>query len=106
MEDGTVRTLFVCACACAALIGWSGLSQAQDSNVVSYTYGTSYTQGEVQPDSCLFVSCQNDCSPCPSCDCGCDECLGNWLDNTQIFTGADIYKSIGDRLTNINGGTG
>ena len=32
--------------------------------------------------------------------------VGNWLDNTVLFTGADIYKSIGDRLTNINGGTG
>jgi hypothetical protein len=32
--------------------------------------------------------------------------LGNWLDNTVVFTGADIYKSIGDRLTNINGGVG
>ncbi|MGC4007198.1 MAG: hypothetical protein QM811_30355 [Pirellulales bacterium] len=27
-------------------------------------------------------------------------------DNTVIFAGADVYKSIGDRITNINGGTG
>jgi hypothetical protein len=33
-------------------------------------------------------------------------CLGNWFDNTVVFTGADVYKSIGDRITNINGGTG
>jgi hypothetical protein len=38
-------------------------------------------------------------------DC-CEPCVGNWLDNTAIFTGADIYKSIGDRVTNIAGGPG
>ena len=32
--------------------------------------------------------------------------LGNLLNNTVVFSGADNYKSVGDRLTNINGGTG
>lgn len=30
----------------------------------------------------------------------------NPLDNTYVWIGGDVYKSIGDRLTNINGGTG
>lgn len=28
--------------------------------------------------------------------CG-DECVGNWRDNTQVWVGADAYKSIGDQ---------
>jgi hypothetical protein len=32
--------------------------------------------------------------------------MGSCCDNTVIFAGADLFKSIGDRLTNINGGTG
>jgi len=32
--------------------------------------------------------------------------LSDALENTQIFGGFDTYKSVGDRLTNINGGTG
>ena len=38
-------------------------------------------------------------------DCGCD-CIGNWHDNTYVWAGGDVYKSIGERITNINGGTG
>jgi hypothetical protein len=47
------------------------------------------------------------CDPCKSCST-CYACapMGNWLDNTVIFAGADIYKSIGDRVTNIAGGPG
>jgi hypothetical protein len=35
-----------------------------------------------------------------------DDRFGNVFDNTYVWTGLDTYKSIGDRLTNINGGTG
>jgi hypothetical protein len=30
--------------------------------------------------------------------CG-DECVGNWRDNTEVWAGADAYKSIGDSAT-------
>src|SRR5690349_10797900 len=31
---------------------------------------------------------------------------GGFLANTYVWVGADSYKSIGERITNINGGTG
>ena len=30
-----------------------------------------------------------------ACDCE-DDCLGNWVDNTQVWLGGESYKSIGD----------
>lgn len=54
--------------------------------------------------SCGNSCCNNGCGSnmcCGSC-CRCD-CLGNWLDNTQVWLGADAYKSIGDAgLGNFN----
>lgn len=35
-----------------------------------------------------------------------DESEESWLDTTYVWVGADVYKSIGERITNINGGTG
>src|SRR5262245_21942839 len=50
--------------------------------------------------------CAGDAGCYDACDdCGCG-CIGNWFDNTYVWAGGDAYKSIGDRLTNINGGTG
>ncbi len=31
---------------------------------------------------------------------------GDWRDNTYLWGGGDVYKSIGERITNINGGVG
>jgi hypothetical protein len=51
-----------------------------------------------------------DCTGDSACDEACDDCgcgcIGNWHDNTYVFGGGDVYKSLGDRITNINGGTG
>ena len=58
------------------------------------SYGQSYSDpGCSAPSAC--EGCNYD--PC---------CLGNWLDNTVIFGGADVYKGLGERITNINGGIG
>jgi hypothetical protein len=38
-------------------------------------------------------------SGCTDCDAGCaDECgcVGNWLDNTEVFLGGDAYAALGD----------
>ncbi len=35
-----------------------------------------------------------------------DTGMGNFLENTTVFAHGEVYKSIGERLTNINGGNG
>lgn len=32
--------------------------------------------------------------------------FGSMLENTSVFAGGDVYKSVGERITNINGGVG
>jgi hypothetical protein len=112
----------------AALLTWSGFSYAEQASVADASsvadamddgvtlHKSAYESSLEQAlnDSSPVQLCSGSCDCASSCDgcacgasCGCgDACLGNWLDNTVIFSGADIYKSIGDRLTNINGGTG
>ena len=85
-----MRKFFGWAFLNAALIGWSGISHAEESNAPSCTDGE-VTYQSSQCDSCLHDCCQNDC-----CD--------SWCDNTEFFGGADVYKSVGDRVTNIAGG--
>jgi len=96
----------------AALVGWSGSSYGDEYNVASYV------DGNVQLNTSLEEALSGNsplelCSCCSDpCDCSeaCSHCcapsMGSLLDNTVIFAGADTYKSIGERLTNINGGTG
>lgn len=92
----------------AALIGSTGASHAVESNVANFL------DADVKAVS-LSEACFNEkgayelCSysdSCEPCNDSCSPCIGSWLDNTVVFAGADVYKSIGDRLTNINGGTG
>ena len=118
-----MRKYFGWACLNAALVAWSGLSYADELSVANASSVADSVDGDVKDassldealnDGGLYQLCSHSCDSCDSGDaCGCsdasgcgDPCLGNWLDNTVLFTGADIYKSIGDRLTNINGGTG
>ncbi len=51
-------------------------------------------------------SSQCDSGQCNYCRMEQCQCVGDWYDNTVVFGGGDVYKSIGDRITNINGGTG
>jgi hypothetical protein len=103
---GTVRKFFGWACVSAALVSCSGLSYAEEAaGDVTYTsslfevsqaevISAAATQNDENVELCAFNSRST------------SSYLGNFLDNTVLFTGADIYKSIGDRITNINGGTG
>jgi hypothetical protein len=98
-KESIVRKFINWAFIYAAMLGWGGLATADElsSSIVpvgNVKFGESACQAE--PD---------DASTCQACDC-CDDCLGNWYDNTVFFAGVDTFKSIGDRLTNINGGTG
>jgi hypothetical protein len=115
-----VRKFFGWACLGAALVNGSGLSYAggslADGSLVDAQNVAALTGGDVTHDSSLAETL-NDSSfelcghGSDSCECSdlCSSsgaCLGSWLDNTVVFTGADAYKSIGERITNINGGTG
>lgn len=104
-------------------MGGGGLSAADEYNVANDTVGdvkyeSSLSEaGQTNGSPLQLVSysdacgcCDTSCC-CESCDCCnacccCEPCMGSFLDNTVIFTGADTYKSIGERITNINGGTG
>lgn len=118
-----MRKLFGWACLSTALIGWSGMSYADGYAVADEYNVANYIDGDVTISSSLEEAlnasspvelCSHSCDSCDCCDpCDCsDAChccapgLGNWLDNTVIFAGADVYKSIGDRVTNIAGGPG
>lgn len=85
-----MRKFFGWALLNAALIGWGGTSFAEEQSTPNCNGGD--------------VTYQS--SQCDSNYCNCCECPGNCFDNTMVFAGADVYKSIGDRITNINGGTG
>lgn len=103
-----MRKLFGLACLNAALLG-GGAASADDASLASSIEGAATSdmslEEALRTDSGSFELCSHD-SPLAPCSHSCEPCLGNFLDNTVIFAGADTYKSIGDRLTNINGGTG
>lgn len=107
-----MRKLFGWACVSAALMSCSGLSYASDLNAANETTGDiTYTSSffEVsQAEVIEAAATQSDDSVelCAYNSRSGGLYLGNFLDNTVLFTGADAYKSIGDRLTNINGGIG
>jgi len=95
-----VRKFFQWALLNAAVLSCGGLAKAADEfQVISLP-------GDIASDDCKpYEICQDDSIYQPVCDC-CDPCLGNWHENTVIFGGFDTLKSLGDRITNINGGTG
>jgi hypothetical protein len=121
-----MRKNFWWACVGAALMGWNGLAYAGEMSLAEAPSASGFTIGdpaygvggsessldEALKDESAVELCNYGAScgcagACGCADaCGCAPALGNWFDNTVIFSGADIYKSIGDRLTNINGGTG
>jgi hypothetical protein len=116
-EGGPVRKFIGRACVSAALIGWSGWSYAVESSVADGVgvaeqvsvaeefSAASLTASEVMLDGSLEAASHCDSLDETCCDSGCAG-MGSFLDNTVIFSHAENYKSIGDRLTNINGGTG
>src|SRR5262249_51980753 len=73
-----MRSCFGGALCCAMLLGWTSISQAQYTNE----------------------------SGCGDYGESCSDCSDNWRCNTVFWTGFDTFQSIGDRLTNIAGGTG
>jgi hypothetical protein len=113
-KGGNVRKFFGWACVSAALISCSGLSYADNLNVANddVTYTSSLfqvSQAELIPSNLGEAAATQDDSNVELCSYNSRSGglnLGNFLDNTVVFTGADIYKSIGERITNINGGTG
>lgn len=110
-KGGTVRKFFGWACVSAALVSCSGLSYAEEA-AGDVTYSSSLfqvSQAELIPANLgEAATTQNEDSVelCSYSSRSGGLCLGNWLDNTVVFTGADVYKSIGDRVTNIAGGPG
>jgi hypothetical protein len=61
--------------------------------------------GGCEGEAGCLEACDGAAGCMDDCDDGCG-CIGNWLDNTYVWGGGDVYKSLGDRITNINGGTG
>lgn len=107
-EDGNVRKFFGRACLGAALIGSIGSSYAGDLNVANDAAGDikfASSLFEANPTETILSDSNLELASYRSGSSG-GTSLGNFWDNTVVFTGADIYKSIGDRITNINGGTG
>lgn len=98
------------ACLNAALIGWSGSSYAVEYNPVDESSVASYSDVnyEISPSEAIQgeSGVVELCGHSDACCGASGPCVGNFLDNTSIFVGVDSFKSIGDRLTNINGGTG
>lgn len=108
-----MRKFFGRACFSAALISSIGLSYADESNVANDTVDdvkyVSSLQETSQVDAIQVETSENGGNLQLASYSGRSSggySVGNWLDNTVLFTGADIYKSIGDRVTNIAGGPG
>jgi len=54
---------------------------------------------QLQANDC--DQCDAPCASCDSQDCcenSCGDCLGSWLDNTQIWIGGESFKGLGDSL--------
>jgi hypothetical protein len=79
-----------------ALLGWTGTSYAEWADDVA-------AQDAAATDDVGYSLCDSQCSECLD-DC-CD-CTGNWCCNTYTWIGADVYKSIGERVANIPAGPG
>jgi hypothetical protein len=68
--------------------------------------GSYYSQS---PNDATYLTGDAQQSPAPeaqsactgdACNCceGCQDCIGDWRDNTLFWFGADVYKSLGDTL--------
>lgn len=85
----------------SALFGCCGTASADPGDIATISGGDVVYDISVPYEPIMEESDFN-----PVCDrCG-DPCQGSFVDNTLIFAGADVYKSLGDRITNINGGVG
>lgn len=93
-----MRVCFGAVLLSAVLPVWSNTSSAE-SDFDSYNITTAVAEAEE-------AAAEEPVYRGVSADVWADRSDENWLDNTYIWVGADVYKSIGDRLTNINGGTG
>ena len=95
-----------------ALICVSGSAQAQVSQFLkpvsltsqSFT-SSSYYADESGGQSVTAGAATQSAGSCGSCQNTC-ECIGNWRDNTQVWFGADAYKSIGDAAQPLRSATG
>ncbi|MDZ4658137.1 MAG: hypothetical protein SH868_11225 [Bythopirellula sp.] len=91
----------------AALIGSIGLSYAGEFNVANDTVGdVKYASSLFETSPAKAIQNDGNLQLASYSSRSSGSSLGNWLDNTVVFTGADTYKSIGDRVTNIAGGPG
>lgn len=87
-----------------ALGGTTGIAQAENyltpvsmsgSTSASSYYASSYEDEQAAQAAPSVGSC----TACESCmSDSCCECIGNWRDNTQVWFGADAYKSLGDTI--------
>lgn len=85
MKKSLMRVLFLAALFCC--------TSSARADVASETIVSSES---------LAVNANSEFSECLE-EC---ECLGDWRENTYFWGGGDVYKSIGERITNINGGSG
>jgi hypothetical protein len=81
----------------AALLGWTGVSNAQEGDE---PVAVDQMDISVSPDQVDLAASDDIAGDCVDC------CCGSWLDGTYVWIAADTYKGLGERLTNINGGLG
>jgi hypothetical protein len=94
----------------ASLAGMANFAQAENyltpvsmsaaSSASSY-YANSYEEEPAAPAAQSVANCDA-CDSCISDNC----CVGNWRDNTQVWFGADAYKSLGDSVIPPGAGAG
>jgi len=93
-----MRQFFGAVLLSAVLPAWSSTSYAE-SDTEPYDITTAVAEAEE-------AAAEDQVYRGVSAEVWDDRSEENWLDNTYVWVGADVYKSIGERITNINGGTG
>lgn len=94
-----MRRFLACAFLFAVLLAWTATSRGETYDI---EFGSSeFTTSEFESSE----SAIGGGDVCDDCLVGCD-CIGDWRDNTYVWLAGDTYKGLGDRITNINGGTG
>lgn len=110
-----MRKYFGSALLSAALLSWTGASYADftdepispsDIDVTSPSDIDVTSPSDVDVFTSPEAVNQAIADDLASDPVDCCECCGGWLDNTYVWLGGDVYKSLGERITNINGGTG
>lgn len=91
-----MRVFFGAVLLSAVLPAWSNTSRAESE----------YDPFEVTTASAEVEVAEEEIYRGVSADVWEDRSEESWLENTYIWVGADVYKSVGERITNINGGTG